>query len=121
MKWLQQFHVFFCRPLDLDYSMLRAFFSAYQVLEPGRLGPRAQGDARSAVLGDHGTGDLYDTTKDDLLRWYRYLFLGRGKPGTHVRVLGTQTSATLKANAPEELRALLESIATRLGLNTPTS
>ena len=59
INWLRQFHVFFCTPLDLDYSMLRAFPVAYQLVEPGRQGPSPHGDPRTAVLGETGRGDLY--------------------------------------------------------------
>lgn len=111
---LRQHNVFFCTPLDLDYSMLRAFPAAYQLVEPGRQGPSQQGNPRNAVLGDEGRADLYDDDQDQVLRWYRYLFLGRGKPSTHVRVLSGQTPQTLNAGAPEELRALLTSISHRL-------
>lgn len=114
MNWLRQFHVFYCTPLDLDYSMLRAFPAAYQVVELGRQGPSSQGDPRTAVLGEAGRGDFYGAAQDRLLRWYRYLFLGRGKPSTHVRVLSGQTPEVLTAGAPEELRALLASIVARL-------
>ena len=121
INWLQQFHVFFCVPLDLDYSMLRAFPTAYQIVEPGRLGPSPLGDPRTSVLGDDGRGDLYDAEHDQSLRWYRYLFLGRGKPSTHVRVLSGQAPDVLAANAPDELRALLESIISRLAPAPPVA
>jgi hypothetical protein len=114
MGWLQGFHVYFCVPLDLDFSMLAAFPRAYQVLEPGRHGPSAHGDPREAVLGDSGLPHLYGADKDLLLRWYRYLFLGRGKPSTHARVLSGQDPAMLAAGAPQELRSLLTSIVARL-------
>jgi putative ATP-dependent endonuclease of the OLD family len=113
-NFLRQFHVFFSGPLDLDYSMLRAFPAAYQLVEPGRQGPSPRGDPRTAVLGEAGRSDLYTADQDTLLRWYRYLFLGRGKPSTHVRVLSGQTLEALAAGAPEELRALLSSISARL-------
>lgn len=111
---LRRHHVFFCAPLDLDYSMLRALPAAYQVAEPGRQGPSPQGDPRTAVLGEKGLGDLYSAGHDEALRWYRYLFLGRGKPSTHVRILSNQSAQTLAQAAPEELRALLQSIVDRL-------
>ncbi len=111
---LRQQNIFFCTPLDLDYSMLRAFPAAYQLAEPGRQGPSRQGDPRSAVFGEAGRGDLYTAAQEPLLRWYRYLFLGRGKPSTHVRVLSGQKPEVLAASAPEELRALLASIVERL-------
>jgi hypothetical protein len=114
INWLRRFHVYFCTPLDLDYSMLQAFPAAYQVVEPGRQGPSPLGDPRTAVLGEAGRGDLYTAAQEPLLRWYRYLFLGRGKPSTHVRVLSSQTPEAITAGAPEELRALLTSIVARL-------
>lgn len=114
IAWLNQFHVYFCTPLDLDYSMLQAFPAAYQVIEPGRQGPSPLGDPRTAVLGEDGLPRLYGAHQDALLRWYRYLFLGRGKPSTHVRVLSNQDSPVLAAGAPQELRALLSSIVARL-------
>lgn len=113
-KRLRQFHVFFSAPLDLDYSMLRSFPGAYQVVEPGRQGPSNRGDPRSAVLGEDGVPTLYGADQDQALRWYRYLFLGRSKPSTHVRVLSTLPSADLADGAPEELRALLADIVARL-------
>lgn len=114
MNWLRQFNVFFCTPLDLDYSMLSAFPLAYQVIEPGRQGPSPVGEPRASVLGDDGQPHLYDASHDTLMRWYRYLFLGRGKPSTHVRVLSVQDPDALAVGAPEELRALLTSIVARL-------
>jgi putative ATP-dependent endonuclease of OLD family len=39
-KWLLHFNVFFCVPLDLDYSMLCALPSACQIVEPDRHGPQ---------------------------------------------------------------------------------
>jgi putative ATP-dependent endonuclease of OLD family len=106
---LRRFGVFFSVPLDLDYSMLRAFFTAYQHLEPSMRGPRAS-DARSAVLGDEGLPALYGASHDAALLWYRYLFLGRGKPSTHVRVLARLDTETLKAGIPEPLKALLDHV-----------
>lgn len=109
VEWLRTFGVFFSTPLDLDYTMLSAFPNAYKILEPGRRGPTA-GDARRAVLGDDGLTTLYDADHDEALRWYRYLFLGRGKPSTHARVLAPITPETLKSGMPPELRALLNHV-----------
>jgi len=114
INWLRRFDVFFCAPLDLDYSMLRAFPGAYQVVEPGRQGPSNRGNPRAAVLGEDGLPDLYGPNEDELLRWYRYLFLGRGKPSTHMRVLSGMPLADLAFGAPEELRALVNAIIARL-------
>ena len=114
LSTLRRFGIFFCAPLDLDYSMLCALPAAYQVVEPDRHGPSATDDPRPAVLGEKGRGDLYGPDHDQALRWYRYLFLGRGKPSTHVRVMGTVAPADLAARAPEELRALLSAVGERI-------
>lgn len=111
VAWLRTFKVFFCAPLDLDYSMLLAFSSAYKTLEPGWTGPIAGNDPRRAVLGEDGILELYaEASVRDHLRWYRYLFLGRGKPSSHVRVLSKLDAAALESGAPEELRALLNNV-----------
>lgn len=107
MKWLRSLGVFFSCPLDLDFSMLNAFPAAYQALDEGAHGPSSRGDPRDAVLGEDRVQGMYDARWDAQLRWYRYLFLGRGKPTTHVRVLSTVPASQLAAGAPEELRALL--------------
>jgi hypothetical protein len=62
------------------------------------------------VLGDDGNPGFYDVTHDDALRWYRYLFLGRGKPSTHVRVLSRLTQAELLAGMPQPLGRMLQKI-----------
>lgn len=111
---LRSFDVFFCAPLDLDYSMLCAFPDAYQTIEPGLQGPSSSGDPRTSVLKDNGRPEFYGPDQDQALRWYRYLFLGRGKPSTHVRVLSGLTAADLASGAPEELRSLLSTIIGRL-------
>jgi putative ATP-dependent endonuclease of the OLD family len=118
LQWLnhlRSFNVFFSAPLDIDYLMLQAFPMGYQQLIDGMDGP-ANKDARDAVLGDKGVLDLY-TENDPLMRWYRYLFLGRGKPSTHVRVLGTIPLPQLKNQMPAELRALLNVVAASLSQN----
>ena len=114
---LRKFGVFFSVPLDLDYLMLKAFFAAYQHLEPSMRGPHAS-DARPAVLGDEGLPALYGASHDAALLWYRYLFLGRGKPSTHVRVLARLDTETLKDGIPEALKALLDHVIAALGVDS---
>lgn len=121
MAGLRRFNLFFSAPLDLDYAMLKAYPMAYRTLETGRQGPSSTGDPRTAVLGEHGLGHLYEAGSEPDLRWYRYLFLGRGKPSTHVRVLSGIAPDDLAAGVPEPLRALLTSIVQRLALPAPAA
>ncbi|WP_029007540.1 ATP-dependent nuclease [Azospirillum halopraeferens] len=109
---LRALGVFFSEPLDIDLSMLRAFPPQYRRPAEGGRGP--QGDAAKAketTLGQDGRADLYDPSYDDDFRWYRYLFLGRGKPTTHLRALGDIDARSLANTAPVEIKALLEHVA----------
>ncbi len=116
---LQTFGVYFCWPLDLDWSMLLAFREAYRVLPLGLNGPSAVGNAKAGVLGAGGTPDLYPAKFDEDFRWYRYLFLGRGKPSTHLRALTTISTGELKKAAPKELVSLLMDVKARLEAAPP--
>nr|WP_286198503.1 TOPRIM nucleotidyl transferase/hydrolase domain-containing protein [Salinisphaera sp. G21_0] len=107
---LRNHNVYFSSPLDIDYSMLRAFPDQYRTApDESSSGPSTQGQPGIAVLGDEGHPEFYANDLPNL-RWYRYLFLGRGKPSTHIRVLGTIPSEQLAECAPEELQALVRSI-----------
>ncbi len=111
---MREFGVFFSDPLDLDYSMLKAFPEAYKVILPGLQGPSDRGEPRAAVLGADGREDLYGSEDDDDMRWYRYLFLGRSKPSTHLRVLSGLERARLRDGTPAALRALIDRIAAEI-------
>jgi hypothetical protein len=108
---LQTLRIHFCIPLDLDHSLLHAYPAAYRELPASLQGPD-DSDPRAAVLGARGQHHLYSSDDDlDVLRWYRYLFLGRGKPSTHVRVLSVMDAAKLRASMPEPLQMLLQQVA----------
>jgi putative ATP-dependent endonuclease of OLD family len=119
---LRQFGVFFSIPLDLDMAMLISFREAYTELDPGERGPR-DSDAIDAVLGNGGSPGPFWAPADpdklavqrERLRWYRYLFLGRSKPSTHLRALARLSPAELK-DGPEPVRALTDYIKIKLGL-----
>lgn len=122
MKHLRQFGVFFSAPLDLDMAMLNSFWKAYTELDPGERGPH-DSDATDAVLGSGGIpGDYWAPADPDKLaeqqerlRWYRYLFLGRSKPSTHLRALARLSPSDLK-DGPEPVCALADYIKAKLGL-----
>ena len=121
MQHLRQFGVFFSSPLDLDMMMLVRFWDAYTHLEQGERGPHSS-DATEAVLGSDGQPGEYWQPADDerakrqlWLRWYRYLFLSRSKPSTHLRALARLSEADLQ-NGPEPVLALIDYIKTSLEL-----
>jgi putative ATP-dependent endonuclease of OLD family len=122
IQHLRKFRVFFSEPLDLDYAMLTRFPAAYTKLEQGERGPNRT-DPRESVLGKHGLVHPYWNSQDaavqqihiDALLWYRYLFLGRSKPGSHLRALANLTDKELHSS-PETILALISTIRTELQL-----
>jgi predicted ATP-dependent endonuclease of OLD family len=110
---LEEFKVYFNAPLDLDMSMLVAYFSSYATLSDGAIGPSST-DATDAVLGVVGDSSEY-TEMGEELRWYRYLFLGRSKPDTHFHALSRSSNETLASGMPASLWGLIESVKSAVG------
>lgn len=115
---LQGFNVFFSEPLDLDLLMLRAFPEHYKALSSGQSGPRlgeeASEAAELAILGQSGDSVLYGDEDVNHFPWYRYLFLGRSKPETHLQVLGEVDDAVLAERAPDAILSLLQIVRSAL-------
>lgn len=108
---LETFGVYFSTPLDLDLLMLSKFENWYQTSAPSapRLTPAQAADK---VLGTEIAFSHYqDRGYDDLLPWYRYLFLSRSKPMTH---LGALSSILLEDNASEILKQGIPNVLDRL-------
>lgn len=116
---LKPYGVFFSEPLDLDLMMLRAFPDAYGATIPAGGGPRSTLEkAAEAVLGTAGPGlkhyvGPYDKGAD-LLPAYRYHFLTRSKPATHLAALAHIAPKDLKANMPPVLAEVLAHVAKSL-------
>jgi putative ATP-dependent endonuclease of the OLD family len=124
-EWLDRLRrhgVYFCEPLDLDMAMLRALREHYTDLPSGKKGPQNRGDAVAAVLGSESDPSSYpdDEWAADFI-WYRYLFLGRSKPNTHVHALARAADDQLAEDAPEVLRVLVRDVAERVLPPAPRS
>lgn len=119
VSFLKQYGVFFSEPLDLDLMMLRAFPAAYAATIPAGGGPRSTLEkAAEAVLGTAGPGlkqyiGPYDKGAD-LLPAYRYHFLTRSKPATHLAALAHIAQNDLKAKMPAILAEVLTDVAKSL-------
>lgn len=116
---LREFRVHFSSPLDLDMVMLCHFSAEYRALpSESSTGPKDTATAKQAVLGEYGTLDAYKADWNDAFLWYRYLFLGKGKPGTHLRVLSNMDDERIATGSGAAFGPLLEQI--RLALTGPT-
>ncbi|MBN8626279.1 MAG: AAA family ATPase, partial [Planctomycetes bacterium] len=128
---LEEYGVFFSAPLDLDFLMLTAYPDAYKALETGATGPNIPKQdatdygprlksAIQAVLKDAGgDGRTYGSEAQVEFFWYRYLFLGRGKPTTHLRALASLSGAQLNDKCPPVLGRLI--LRMQQSLNAPST
>jgi putative ATP-dependent endonuclease of OLD family len=99
--------------------MLEAFPEAYEAIIPKGGGPKMAADkAAEVVLGTAGPGlTLYTGPfKDypDLLPAYRYHFLTRSKPATHLAALTHIKPKALREDMPSVLAEVLKHIAKSL-------
>lgn len=122
-NWLEVFNVFVSSPLDLDFAMLRAFPSEYQSAKTGT-GPRIpdktknpagyESRIRSAVdavlKSESAQGKSYTADEKHDFIWYQHLFLGRGKPSTHILAMNSISPEELKQRAPERLKRLVDRV-----------
>lgn len=117
----EEFDVFLSAPLDLDFSMLRAFPKAYKALAPKGGGPRfpkPNADqkpfitrvTRSTLGAEGGDGATYTKAERELFPWYAYLFTAGSKPANHALALSKRSDATLAKRAPDVLRRLVERV-----------
>ena len=119
VKHLRRFGVFFSSPLDLDLMMLEAFPDAYKAIVPAAGGPRMTvNKAAAVVLGEGGPGlDLYEgayASITELLPAYRYHFLTRSKPATHMAAMTHLRRKAISDDLPETIRVLLKHVSENL-------
>lgn len=117
---LENFNVFYSAPLDLDFAMLRAFPAAYQKAWDGRphipARPSAEYDERiqracvATLKGEASKGESYSAAERHDFIWYSYLFLGKGKPVTHILALAKIQKDELVSKCPAVLKRLVEKI-----------
>lgn len=126
---LEEYGVFFSKPLDLDFALLRKFPEAYKNTVEEGVGPSIPkpsskdyqeklSNVITAILR-HDCSELvaYSTSGQELLFWYRYLFLGRGKPSTHFVAMSQLSAEELASNAPSVLKRLISTMKIKLGLS----
>ena len=117
LESLEEYGVFFSKPLDLDLAMLKAFPEIYK--QVARAGPRIPKDESKkeeyhravarAVLGDEeDVGHTYGDSYLELFPWYRLLFIHSSKLATHSATLAEIGDDELSQKAPPTLRRLVK-------------
>jgi len=125
---LNNYGVYFSYPLDIDFMMIENFLEFYKKTIPTNGGPQGiengkgspeyqkiyKKGIRATLKDEGGNGDTYEDHQKDLMIWYNYFFLGRGKTTTHIMALENIDSETLKENLPNSFNKLLERINLKL-------
>lgn len=121
---LKDYNILYSNPLDLDFLMLTHFQEFYKKAIPENGGPRIPDKTieldkfnekvktaiQATLKSEQATAVTYSNEDKELMIWYNYHFLGRGKPATHIQVLSSMTDSELKDNLPEVFHEIFEKI-----------
>lgn len=121
---LEKTNLFFSAPLDLDFLMYESFPKNYQKTAPATGGPQIPSQEDKPVLykkkldsgiqatlkSEEATAVTYNEEQKAAMIWYKYLFLGRGKPSTHIEALASISDKKLKKKAPPVLIRMFDRI-----------
>ncbi|MEP6822743.1 MAG: TOPRIM nucleotidyl transferase/hydrolase domain-containing protein [Chthoniobacterales bacterium] len=121
IEHLEKFGVFFSAPLDLDFLMLQAFPTEYQATAHEDGGPQIPEEeqayekrilraCRAVLKAEGGHGQTYTDEEKEAFIWYSYLFLGRGKPSTHLLALNQLDDDAIGVGIPGVLERLIRRI-----------
>lgn len=142
---LEKYNVYFSSPLDIDFLMLEGFLEDYLSIIKSNEGPliciddctkkskRIQNlnpqekstetyrkrvkDSIEKTLKKNGSdGSTYSEQQKELMIWYNYFFLTRGKPVTHLEALNNIPDDRLKDNTPDIFKKMGDKIKTLLNI-----
>lgn len=128
MERLERYRVFFSSPLDIDFVMIEEFLEDYKKTIPLNGGPRHINEAKSSdeyqnrlkkgihatLKSEGGNGDTYTEPQRELMIWYDYFFLGKGKPSTHIMALENIEMSQLDKKLPSSLKKLMVGIKSQI-------
>lgn len=130
---LENYNVYFSSPLDIDFMMLENYGLDYISTISDKEGPRINlsgnnrkiidlnnsekkvEEFKKRIIHDIGktlknndaAGITYSETQQELMIWYNYFFLNRGKPSTHIAVLSQISDTKLIERSPEVLNRMI--------------
>ncbi|OIJ08405.1 ATP-dependent endonuclease [Anaerobacillus arseniciselenatis] len=133
---LENYNVYFSSPLDIDFLMIEKFLEYYLMTLEKNEGPRIKiienekqkriheltdeekqstiyqdrikSDVTRALKEKGGNGHTYTKKQKELMIWYSYFFLNRGKPVTHLQALNYIADDVLQANIPDVFKNIAD-------------
>lgn len=138
IEMLKRYNVYFSNPLDIDFLMIEKFLDAYLETLGKNEGPlikidanekqkriyelneqekqtlayqeRIESDVKRSLKKNGGNGHTYTEKQKELMIWYSYFFLTRGKPVTHLQALNYITVDVLQADIPDVFINIAEKV-----------
>ena len=140
IEHLEKFNVFYSSPLDIDFLMLEQMKDKYieslektegprievvdatgqksrihikgldKTLYIAEYGKRIKDDIHQTLKSEGGDGTTYNQTQKELMIWYSYFFLSKGKPTTHIMVFSNLSSEDLIANTPSVIGKIIDKV-----------
>ena len=109
---LEERGIFYSCPMDLDFSMLKAFPNKFEITDMDTLPDQ---DLIKSVLGKkHYAPEQYTEEERKLFSSYHKLFKLGSKPVNHIQALANLTDEELLNNMPESLSRLADAVKTKL-------
>lgn len=137
IKFLEDYDIYFSSPLDVDFLMISRFKKEYfKILKAGE-GPyiqevgkikdlkeedkqggeyvkRLENDIKDTLKEKSSPGNTFTKEEKELMIWYKYFFLTRGKPTTHRIALLNIEDGNLIKNMPDVFVKIRRNIESKL-------
>ncbi|PFI56567.1 ATP-dependent endonuclease [Bacillus cereus] len=141
-RFLENYNIYFSSPLDIDFLMIEKFLAYYLMTLNEGEGPlikiregekqkrlqnltseekklevykeRIKESIKRTLKEKGGSGETYTDTQKELMVWYNYFFLTRGKPVTHLQAVNYIEDEKLKEDMPVVIQRLCEKAKTIL-------
>lgn len=127
MGWvtlLKKYNIFYSSPLDLDFLMLEHYPEIYKKAilknggpripekdkEPDKFAAKVTNAVAATLKSEDAKGETYTEEQKELMIWYNYHFLGRGKPVTHMNALSLMDDEKIKEKTPPVLMEIFDNI-----------
>ena len=137
IKFLEKYDVYFSSPLDIDFLMINSFKEEYLKILNDSKGPyikelgkikdlkdedkqrqeyikRLEDDIKNTLKEKSTPGNTFSPKEKELMIWYKYFFLTRGKPTTHRVALLNIEDEKLIENMPEVFVKIKRNIESKL-------
>ena len=129
VSYLEQYNIFYSSPLDIDFLMLEHYSEFYKKAIPKGGGPhipdkvvkpeefeiKLNSAVQATLKSEEAKGLTYTEEQKELMIWYNYHFLGRGKPSTHINTISSIDDEKLKEDMPPVYERMFKKIEALLG------